>query len=282
MKPSLLLVAAFGLALPAHAQAPAYHVQLQVNTTTVAGGGSCRVGAGVIGTYPDSPGRLAIGTPVDLFVPCGTVGASFFEARLVGGPGGLQPAGPDALRPLATPVALPTGPVAPRPVPPSLQFRPQPQFQAQPQPPRQVVIAPTTPLTPRVVSPFTAPPAASPSKVPRPMMPLPANPVAPSRPLVIQGAAPVVVMGTVPPGPAYTPAPASTFATRLPPPVPVVQGSDTATMRPDAAIVLSFGPVSAARAGTSHRVVLPTDPSYPALLTQLGGIAPGQTKTLPR
>ena len=283
MKPSLLLVAAFGIALPAHAQAPAYHVQLQVNATSEMSRGSCRVGTGVIGTYPDSPGRLAIGTPVDLFIPCGTAGASFFEARLVGGPGGLQPDGPGALRPLAAPVALPTGFAAPRLVPPSLQFRPQPQFQPQPQPqPRQVVIAPTTPVTPRVASPFTAPRVASPFPVPQPMMPLPSNPVAPSRPLVIQGAAPVVVMGTVPPGPAFTPAPAFTFATRLPPPMPLAQGSDTATMRPDAAIVLSFGPVSAARAGTSHRVVLPTDPSYPALLTQLGGIAPGQTKTLPR
>ncbi len=80
------------------------------------------------------------------------------------------------------------------------------------------------------------------------MLPLPANPVAPSRPLVIQGAAPVVVMGT--PGPVYTPAPAPAFARPLPPPVPAPQGGDTATMRPDAAIVLSFGPVSAARAGT--------------------------------
>jgi hypothetical protein len=274
MKPSLLLVAAFGLALPAHAQAPAYHVQLQVNATTVGGGGSCRVGTSVIGTYPDSPGRLAIGTPVDLFIPCGTAGAPFFEARLVGGPGGLQPDGPSALRPLATPVALPNGPAAPSLVPPSLQFRPQPQYQPQP---RQVLIAPTTPVTPRVAPPFTAPPVASPFTAPRvapqPMLPLPANPVAASRPLVIQGAAPVVVMGTVPP---------ATFATRLPPPMPAPQGGDTATMRPDAAIVLSFGPVSATRAGTSHRIVLPTDPSYPALLTQLGGIAPGQTKVLPR
>lgn len=289
MKPSLLLVAAFGLALPAHAQAPAYHVQLQVNATTLTGGGSCRVGTGVIGTYPDSPGRLAIGTPVDLFIPCGTAGAPFFEARLVGSPGGLQPDGPGALRPLATPVALPNGPAAPSLVPPSLQFRPQPQYQPQPQfqpQPRQVLIAPTTPVTPRAASPVTAPRVASPFTAPRvapqPMLPLPANPVAPSRPLVIQGAAPVVVMGTAPPAPVYTPAPAPAFARPLPPPVPASQGGDTATMRPDAAIVLSFGPVSAARAGTPHRVVLPTDPSYPALLTQLGGIAPGQTKALPR
>ncbi|MGF6231976.1 hypothetical protein QFZ27_005931 [Inquilinus ginsengisoli] len=275
MKPSLLLVAAFGLALPAHAQAPAYHVQLQVNATTVAGGGSCRIGTGVIGTYPDSPGRLAIGTPVDLFIPCGTAGAPFFEARLVGGPGGLQPDGPGALRPLATPVALPNGPAAPSLVPPSLQFQPQP---------RQVLIAPTTPVTPWAASPVTAPRVASPFTAPRvapqPMLPLPANPVAASRPLVIQGAAPVVVVGT--PGTVYTPAPSPAFARPLPPPVPAPQGGDTATMRPDAAIVLSFGPVSAARAGTPHRVVLPTDPSYPALLTQLGGIAPGQTKALPR
>lgn len=250
MKPSLLLVAAFGLTLPAQAQAPAFHVQLQVNATTEMTRGSCRVGTGVIGTYPDSPGRLAIGTPVDLFLPCSTAGASFFEARLIGGPGGLQPAGPGALRPLATPVALPTYSAAPRLVPPPPQFQPQPQFQAPP--PRQVLIAPTAPVTPRAASPFTAPRMASPSMVPQPMQPLPANPVAQSRPLVIQGAA------------------------------PVVQGGDTATMRPDAAIVLSFGPVSAARAGTPRRVVLPTDPSYPALLTQLGGIAPGQTKPLPR
>ncbi|MGL4961407.1 MAG: hypothetical protein ACRC67_09250 [Inquilinus sp.] len=262
MKPWLLLVAAFGLALPAQAQAPAYHVQLQVNATIVVGGGSCRADTGVIGTYPDSPGRLAIGTPVALFIPCVTAGASFFEARLVGGPDGLQPAGPDALRPLAAPVALPSSPAAPRQIPPSLQFRPQP--------PRQVLIAPTAPVVPRVASPFTAP-----RPVPQPMQPLPANPVAPSRPLVIQGAAPVVV---VPPGPVLTPAPAPAFAR----PLPAAQGGDMATMRPDAAIVLSFGPVSAARAGTSQRVVLPTDPSYPALLTQLGGIAPGQTKPLPR
>jgi hypothetical protein len=283
MKPPLLLVAAFGLALPVHAQAPAYHVQLQVNATTVAGGGSCRVGTGVIGTYPDSPGRLPIGTPVDLFVPCGAAGAPFFEARLVGGPGGLQPDGPGALRPLATPVALPNGPAAP-------QFQQQPRQvlvpPPQPQPqPRQVLIAPTTPVTPRVAPPFTAPRVASPFPAPRvapqPMLPLPANPVAASRPLVIQGAPPVVV-GTVPPGVVYTPAPAPAFARPLPAPVPAAQGGDTATMRPDAAIVLSFGPVSAARAGTPHRVVLPTDPSYPALLTQLGGIAPGQTKPLPR
>ena len=265
MKPWLLLVAAFGLALPAQAQAPGYHVQLQVNTTIVVGGGSCRADTGVIGTYPDSPGRLAIGTPVALFIPCATAGASFFEARLVGGPDGLQPAGPDALRPLATPVALPSSPKAPRPVPPPPQFQP---------PPRQVLIAPTAPVVPRVASPFTAP-----RPVPQPMQPLPANPVAPSRPLVIQGAAPVVA---VPPGTVFTPAPAPAFARPLPAPVPVVQGGDTATMRPDAAIVLSFGPVSAARAGTAHRIVLPTDPSYPALLTQLGGIAPGQTKPLPR
>ncbi|WP_342241898.1 hypothetical protein [Inquilinus sp. OTU3971] len=276
MRPSLLLVAAFGLALPAQAQAPAYHVQLQVNTTTDVGGGSCRIGTGVIGTYPDSPGRLAIGTPVDLFIPCGTAGASFFEARLVGGPGGLQPDGPGALRPLATPVALPTGPAAPRLVPPPPQFQPHPRQVLVPPPqpqPRQVLIAPTTPVTPRAASPSTAPRVASPFPAPQPMLPLPANPVAPSRPLVIQGTTPVVV-GTLPPAPA--------FARPLPPPVPAVQGGDTATMRPDAAIVLNFGPVSAARAGTPHRVVLPTDPSYPALLTQLGGIAPGQTKALPR
>jgi len=265
MKPSLLLVAALGFALPAQAQVPAYHVQLQVNTTTAAGGGACRVGTGVIGTYPDSPGRLAIGTPVDLFIPCATAGASFFEARLAGGPGDLQPAGPDALRPLASPVALPTYSAAPRPVPPSLQYQPR-------SPRQQVLISPTTPVTPRVASPFTAP-------RPQPMLRLPANPVAPSRPLVIQGGAPVVV-GTVPPGTAFIPAPSTTAPVHLPP--PALQGGDMATMRPDAAIVLSFGPVSAARAGTAQRVVLPTDPSYPALLTQLGGIAPGQTKPLPR
>jgi|GEM_PF-3499857 len=281
MKPSLLLVAALGFTLPAQAQVPAYHVQLQVNVTTAVGGGACRIGTGVIGTYPDSPGRLAIGTPVDLLLPCAAAGAPFFEARLAGGPGGLQPDGPNALRPMATPMALPTHSVTPRPVPPSLQHQPQPPRQQvliapqQPQP-RQVLIAPTTPVVPRVASPFTAPRAG-----PQPMLPLPPNPVAPSRPLVIQGAAPVVI-GTVPPGTVLTPPPAPAFARPLPAPVPVVQGGDTATMRPDAAIVLSFGPVSAARAGTAHRVVLPTDPSYPALLTQLGGIAPGQTKPLPR
>lgn len=300
MKPSLLLVAAFGLALPAQAQAPAYHVQLQVNATTVVGGGSCRVGTGVIGTYPDSPGRLAIGTPVDLFIPCATAGTSYFEARLVGGPGALQPAGPGALRPLAAPVALPTGFAAPRPPP----FQPPQQVLVappQPQPqPRQVVIAPTMPATPRVASPFTAPrlvpqpmpanpvatspvtprmasPFTAPRLGPQPMLPLPANPVAPSRPLVIQGMAPAVPVAVLP-RTAFSPPRA--FAS--PSPVLAAQGGDTATMRPDAAIVLSFGPVSAARAGTPHRVVLPTDPSYPALLTQLGGIAPGQTKPLPR
>ncbi len=263
MRSSLLLAAALGLALPsvspALAQAPAYHLQLQVNVTTDIGRGSCQVGTGVIGTYPDSAGRLPIGTPVDLLIPCAMAGASYYDARLVGAPGSLQPAGPNALRPLAGPVALPTAPVAPRLVPQPFQ---PPPFQP---PQRQVLIAPATPRAP-----FTAPPAVIYRPAPQPMQPLPANPAAPSRPLVIQG--------TVPPGPAFTPAPASTF----PSPAPVIQSVDTATMRGDAAIVLSFGPVSAARAGTSQRVVLPTDPSYPALLTQLGGIAPGQTKPLPR
>jgi hypothetical protein len=243
MRSSLLLAAALGLALPsvspALAQAPAYHLQLQVNVTTDIGRGSCQVGTGVIGTYPDSAGRLPIGTPVDLLIPCAMAGASYYDARLVGASGGLQPAGPNALRPLAGPVALPTAPVAPR-------LAPQP-FQP---PQRQVLIAPAAPVTPR--APFTAPPAVIYRPAPQPMQPLPANPAAPSRPLVIQGAA------------------------------PVPQGVDMATMRGDAAIVLRFGAVSAARAGTSQRVVLPTDPSYPALLTQLGGIAPGQTKPLPR
>lgn len=275
MRSSLLLAAAVGLALPnvspALAQAPAYHLQLQVNATTYTSGGSCRVSTGVIGTYPDSAGRLPIGTPVELVIPCAMAGASYYDARLVGAPGGLQPAGPNALRSLPSPVALPAAPAAPR-------LAPQP-FQPSPfQPPqRQVLIAPTAPATPR--APFTAPPAVIYRPAPQPMRPLPANPVAPSRPLVIQGAAPVP-QGMVPPGPAFTPAPASTFPAPLPP--PVTQGVDTATMRGDAAIVLSFGPVSAARVGTSQRVVLPTDPSYPALLTQLGGIAPGQTKPLPR
>lgn len=275
MRSSLLLAAAVGLALPnaspALAQAPAYHLQLQVNVTTDIGRGSCQVGTGVIGTYPDSAGRLPIGTPVNLLIPCAMAGASYYDARLVGAPGALQPAGPNALRPLTSPVALPTAPVAPRLAPPP--FQPAP-FQP---PPRQVLIAPTAPATPR--APFTAPPAVIQRSAPQPMRPLPANPVAPSRPLVLQGAAPVP-QGTVPPGPAFTPAPASTFPAPLPP--PVTQGVDTATMRGDAAIVLRFGPVSAARVGTSQRVVLPTDPSYPALLTQLGGIAPGQTKPLPR
>ncbi|WP_225769789.1 hypothetical protein [Inquilinus sp. Marseille-Q2685] len=256
---------------PALAQAPAYHVQLQVNTTTDLGRGSCQVSTGVIGTYPDSAGRLAIGTPVNLLIPCAAARASYFDARLAGRPGALQPAGPDALRPLATPMALPAAPVAPRLASPPPQLQPQPL-----QPPRQVLIAPTTPApTPRAASPFTAPRPA-----PQPMLPLPANPVAPSRPLVIQGGPPVVT-GTVPPSTAFTPPPSPTFASPLPPPVRTAQGGDTATMRPDAAIVLSFGPVSAARTGTSQRVVLPTDPSYPALLTQLGGIVPGQTKPLP-
>ncbi|MFE0755919.1 hypothetical protein ACFW16_18310 [Inquilinus sp. NPDC058860] len=259
---------------PAVAQAPAYHVQLQVNATTDLGRGSCQVSTGVIGTYPDSAGRLAIGTPVNLLIPCAAARASYFDARLAGSPGALQPVGPDALRPLATPVALPAAPVTRRLAPPP--FQPPPQRQPQPQPPQQVLIAPTAPAAPRAASPFTAP-----RPVPQPMLPLPANPVAPSRPLVIQGGPPVVT-GTVPPSTAFTPAPASTFASPMPPPVRSAQGGDTATMRPDAAIVLSFGPTSAARAGTSQRVVLPTDPSYPALLTQLGGIAPGQTKPLPR
>lgn len=269
----LLPAAAFTLppVSPALAQAPAYHVQLQVNATTDLGRGSCQVSTGVIGTYPDSAGRLAIGTPVNLLIPCAAARASYFDARLAGSPGALQPAGPDALRPLATPMALPAAPVAPRLVPPP----PQPQ---PPQPSRQVLIAPTTPApTPRAASPFTVP-----RPTPQPMLPPPANPVAPSRPLVIQGGPPVVT-GTVPPSTAFTPPPSPTFASPLPlpPPVRTAQGGDTATMRPDAAIVLSFGPVSAARIGTSQRVVLPTDPSYPALLTQLGGIVPGQTKPLP-
>src|SRR2546430_2567252 len=70
MRPPLLLAAALGFSLPAIlpalAQAPAYHLQLQVNVTTDVGRGSCRVGTGVIGTYLDSAGRLPIGTPVEL------------------------------------------------------------------------------------------------------------------------------------------------------------------------------------------------------------------------
>lgn len=264
MRPPLLLAAALGFSLPATppalAQAPAYHLQLQVNVTTDAGRGSCRVGTGVIGTYSDSAGRLPIGTPVELIIPCAMAGASYYDARLVGAPGAFQPAGPNALRPMASPAALPSAPAAPRPAP--QPFQPPQQ--------RQVLVAPTAPA---------APPATIQRPAPRPMQPLPANPAAPSRPLVIQGA-PSVPQGTVPPGPAFTPAPASTFPAPLPP--PVTQGSDTATMRGDATIVLNFGPVSAARTGTSQRVVRPTDPSYPALLTQLGGIAPGQTKPLPR
>ncbi|MGK9233525.1 hypothetical protein KXS07_25070 [Inquilinus limosus] len=279
MRPSLLLIAALGLALPttlpAHAQGPAYHLQLQVNSTMGLGGGSCRVSTGVIGTYPDSAGRLAIGTPVDLVIPCSAAGASFFDARLAGRPGAFQPAGPDALRPLATPVPLPAAtPAAPSPAPPP----PQPQQVPQPQP-RQVLIAPTAPTT------RTAPPAApqwQAPQTPQPMQPLPATPVAPSRPLVIQGAAPPVTAApvTAPSGPAFTPPPSPSFGT--PTPLQPAQGGDTATMRTDAAIVLNFGPASAARTGTSQRVVLPTDPGYPALLTQLGGIVPGQTKPLPR
>jgi hypothetical protein len=270
--PLLLAAAALGLSLPAVlpalAQAPAYHLQLQVNVTTDVGRGSCRVGTGVIGTYPDSAARLPIGTPVDLIIPCAMAGASYYDARLSGAPGALQPVGPNALRPLAGPAALPAGPAAPR-------LAPQP-FQPPPSQ-RQVLIAPTTP---RPAAPFTPPPATVQRPAPQPMQPLPPNPVAPSRPLVTQGGEPVPPQGTVPPGPAFTPAPASTFPAPLPAPVP--QAGDTATMRADAAIVLNFGPVSAARAGTSQRIVPPTDPSYPALLTQLGGIAPGQTKPLPR
>lgn len=235
MRQPLLLAAALAFSLPALAQGPAYHLQLQVNVTTDVGRGSCRVDTGVIGTYPDSAGRLPIGTPVELIIPCAMAGASYYDARLVGAPGAFQPAGPNALRPLQGPVALPS---APSP------FQP---------PQRQVLVAPTAPVTPRPM-----PPAVIQRPAPQP---LPANPVAPSRPLVTQGGVPAP-QGAVPPS--------------------VTQGSDTATMRGDAAIVLNFGPVSAARAGTSQRVVLPTDPSYPALLTQLGGIAPGQTKALPR
>ncbi|WP_343716621.1 hypothetical protein [Inquilinus sp.] len=256
MRQPLLLAAALGFSLPALAQGPAYHLQLQVNVSTDVGRGSCRVGTGVIGTYPDSGGRLPIGTPVELIIPCAMAGASYYDARLVGAPGAFQPAGPNALRPLQGPVALPS---APSP------FQP---------PQRQVLVAPTAPVTPRPM-----PPAVIQRPAPQPVEPLPVNPVAPSRPLVTQGGVPMP-QGTVPPGPVFTPAPASTFP--APPPPSVTQGGDTATMRGDAAIVLNFGPVSAARAGTSQRVVLPTDPSYPALLTQLGGIAPGQTKVLPR
>jgi len=249
MRPPLLLAAALGFSLPALAQGPAYHLQLQVNVTTDVGRGSCRVGSGVIGTYPDSARRLPIGTPVELIIPCAMAGASYYDARLVGAPGAFQPAGPNALRPLQGPVALPSAPAAPSP------FQP---------PQSQVLVAPTASVTPRPM-----PPAVIQRPAPQPVQPLPANPVAPSRPLVTQGGVPVP-QGTLPPGPVFTPAPS------------VTQGGDTATMRGDAAIVLNFGPVSAARAGTSQRVVLPTDPSYPALLTQLGGIAPGQTKALPR
>ncbi|WP_202964835.1 hypothetical protein, partial [Inquilinus limosus] len=118
MRQPLLLAAALGFllpaVLPALAQAPAYHLQLQVNVTADVGRGSCRVGTGVIGTYPDSAGRLPIGTPVDLIIPCAMAGASYYDARLVGAPGSLQPAGPNALRPMASPVALPSAPAAVR------------------------------------------------------------------------------------------------------------------------------------------------------------------------
>jgi len=261
MRRSAVLLAVFGLAAPAaQAQVPntAYHVQLQVNRYSedigLSGVGSCRIATGVIGTYPDSPGRLAIGTPVDLAVPCARPGRSsgystadlanahFLDARLAGAPGGGFSI--TALQPRAVPSVLPSG-AAPQPV---LQ--------------QQVLVAPPPPVVIR-----------SPSQ---PSMPLPANPVAPSRPLVIgqQAIAPTVM--PAPPGPAFVPQPPG----YVPAPQPVA--GDTATMRPDAAIVITYGASSAAGAGRSQRIVTPTDPAYPGLLSQLGGIAPGQTKPLPR
>ena len=267
MRPSLLVAVAVGLALPvtppAQAQGSSYHLQLQVNDTIGIGGGSCRIRTGVIGTYPDSAARLPIGTPVDLLLPCGSATAPFYDARLAGTPGAFQPAGPGALRPLMAPVPLPAAaPVAPRLAPP---------------PPQQVLIAPTAPAVTRPAPAFRTTAPAFPGAVPSSAMPLPAHPVAPSRPLVIQGGPPAAPVAVPPPVAVAPPRP---FTNPAPP--PAGQGIDTATMRPDAAIVLNFGPVTASRTGVSQRVVLPTDPSYPTLLTELGGLAPGQTKPLPR
>jgi hypothetical protein len=268
MRRSALLFAAFGLALstaPAAWAQSGYHVQLQVNryseTISAASGiGSCRIDAGVIGTFPDSPARLAIGTPVNLTIPCalpstGAAGrysrddlsrASFLEARLAGRPGAFELAGQNALVLRPAPVALPAAPVSPPVYAPPVYT-----------PPQQVLVAPTAPT------------------IVRPVMPLPPNPVAPSRPLVIgQPSAPVPV--PAPPGPAFVPQP--------PGYVPAAPGGpvDSATMRSDASIMLTYGPASAAETGLSQRLVRPTDPAYPGLLSQLGGIAPGQTKPLPR
>jgi hypothetical protein len=204
---------------------------------------------------------VPIGTPVDLVLPCGAATAPFFDARLVGAPGALQPAGPGAVRPLTAPVPLPAAPAAPRLVPP---------------PPQQVLIAPTAPAVTRPAPAFPSATPSFPRAAPPSAMPLPANPVAPSRPVVIQGSLPPAAVA-VPP---VTAAPPRPFV--APAPMPAAQGIDTATMRPDAAIVLTFGPVTAARTGVAQRIVLPTDPAYPGLLTELGGIAPGQTKPLPR
>jgi hypothetical protein len=266
MRPSLLVAVALGLtlpiALPAQAQDSSYHLQLQVNDTIGVGGDSCRIRTGVIGTYPDSAARLPIGTPVDLILPCGAATARFFDARMVGAPGALQPAGPGALRPLTAPVPLPAAPAA------------SPFTQP---PPQQVLIAPTAPAVARPAPAFPSATPFSPRTAPSSAMPLPANPVAPSRPVVIQG--------SPPPAPVAVPPPVTAAPPRLvvtPAPMPAAQGADTATMRPDAAIVLTFGPVTAARTGVAQRIVLPTDPAYPGLLTELGGIAPGQTKPLPR
>jgi hypothetical protein len=261
MRRSAVLLAVFGLAAPAaQAQVPnaAYHVQLQINRYSeeigLSGVGSCRIATGVIGTFPDSAGRLAIGTPVDLTVPCGRpgrgsgystadlAGAQFLDARLAGAPGGGFAI--IALQPRAVPSALPSA-AAPQPIQ------------------QQVLVAPPPPVVIR-----------SPNQ---PSMPLPVNPVAPSRPLVLgqqQAIAPTVV--PAPPGPAFVPQPPG----YTPAPRPVV--GDTATMRPDAAIVITYGAASAAETGRSQRIVTPTDPAYPGLLSQLGGIAPGQTKPLPR
>ena len=242
-----------------------YHTQLQVNRTTVQTGGLCQIDASVIGNYPDSARALAIGTPVSLQAPC--PGTSFLEARLTDGLTGLQPAGPNAVQPLAAPTALPGGARPVQPMPPNAApaSRPlviQSPAQTAPQPayPGPVVTAPRASSGPIQIAPqpvpsgpvVTAPPPAAPGPI------VTAPPAAPTHPSIgVPGA----------PAPAPTLAPAA--------------GGDTATMRPDAAIVLTFGPVTAARTGGSQRVVLPTDPTYPSLLSQLGGLAPGQTKPLP-
>lgn len=245
------MVVAAGCALVATACVAngGYHTQLQVNRTTVQTGGLCQIDASVIGNYPDSARALAIGTPVSLQTPC--PGTSFLDARLTDGLTGLQPAGPNAVQPMPPNAAPASRPLV---IQSPAQTAPQPAY------PGPVVTAPRASSGPIQIAPqpvpsgpvVTAPPPAAPGPI------VTAPPAAPTHPSIgVPGA----------PAPAPTLAPAT--------------GGDTATMRPDAAIVLTFGPVTAARTGVSQRVVLPTDPTYPSLLSQLGGLAPGQTKPLP-